>query len=70
MKTIKILFFAAVLLSGVSCTKEETQPIPPMTGNDDVPSFVALGSQVESKVSLMENGTSVNWAVGDLVAVW
>ncbi|MBE6240845.1 MAG: hypothetical protein E7115_05050 [Bacteroidales bacterium] len=69
MKTIKILFFAAVLLSGVSCTKEETQPIPPMTGNDDVPSFVALGSQVESKVSLMENGTSVNWAVGDLVAV-
>lgn len=43
--------------------------IPPVTGNDDVPSFMALGSQVKSKVSLMENGTSVNWAVGDLVAV-
>lgn len=43
--------------------------IPPVTGNDDVPSFMALGSHVESKVSLMENGTSVNWAVGDLVAV-
>ena len=69
MKTIKILFLAAVLLSGVSCVKEENQPTPPMTGTDDVPSFVALGSQVESKVSLMENGTSVNWAVGDLVAV-
>lgn len=69
MKTIKILFYAAVLLSGVSCAKEENQIIPPVTGNDDVPSFMALGSQVESKVSLMENGTSVNWAVGDLVAV-
>ena len=69
MKTIKILFYAAVLLSGVSCAKEENQMIPPVTGNDDVPSFMALGSQVESKVSLMENGTSVNWAVGDLVAV-
>ena len=69
MKTIKILFLAAVLLSGVSCVKEENQPTPPMTGTDDVPSFMALGSQVESKVSLMENGTSVNWAVGDLVAV-
>lgn len=43
--------------------------IPPVTGNDDVPSFMALGSQVESKVSLMENCTSVNWTVGDLVAV-
>lgn len=69
MKTIKILFYAAVLLSGVSCAKEENQMIPPVTGNDDVPSFMAIGSQVESKVSLMENGTSVNWAVGDLVAV-
>ena len=69
MKTIKILFYAAVLLSGVSFAKEENQIIPPVTGNDDVPSFMALGSQVESKVSLMENGTSVNWAVGDLVAV-
>ena len=69
MKTIKILFYAAVLLSGVSCAKEENQMIPPVTGNDDVPSFMALGSQVKSKVSLMENGTSVNWAVGDLVAV-
>ncbi len=69
MKTIKILFLAAVLLSGVSCVKEENQPTPPMTGTDDVPSFVAHGSQVESKVSLMENGTSVNWNVGDLVAV-
>lgn len=69
MKTIKILFLAAVLLSGVSCVKEENQPTPPMTETDEVPSFVALGSQVESKVSLMENGTSVNWAVGDLVAV-
>ena len=40
-----------------------------MTDNADVPSFKALGSHVESKVSLMENGTSVNWTVGDLVAV-
>ena len=40
-----------------------------MTGNTEVPSFKALGSEVESKVSLMENGTSVNWIVGDLVAV-
>ena len=69
MKTIKILFYAAVLLSGVSCVKEESQPVSPVTGNNDVPYFTAFGSTVESKVSLMENGTSVNWAVGDLVAV-
>ena len=69
MKTIKILFYAAVLLSGVSCVKEENQPVSPVAGNNDVPYFTALGSPVESKVSLMENGTSVNWAVGDLVAV-
>ena len=41
----------------------------PVADHSDVPSFKALGSQVESKVSLMENGTSVNWTVGDLVAV-
>ena len=58
-----------MLLTGVSCVKEENQPVSPMTGNDDVPSFVAFGSQVDTKVSLMENGTSVNWNVGDLVAV-
>ena len=69
MKTIKILFYAFVLLLGVSCVKEEQGTISPVTDNTDVPSFKALGSQVESKVSLMENGTSVNWTVGDLVAV-
>ena len=69
MKTIKILFFAAILLSGVSCVKEEQGTVSSVTDNADVPSFKALGSQVESKVSLMENGTSVNWTVGDLVAV-
>ncbi len=69
MKTIKILFYAFVLLLGVSCVKEEQGTIFPVTDNTDVPSFKALGSQVESKVSLMENGTSVNWTVGDLVAV-
>ena len=69
MKTIKILFYSAVLLLGVSCVKEENQPVSPVAGNNDVPYFTALGSPVESKVSLMENGTSVNWTVGDLVAV-
>lgn len=69
METIKILFYVAVLLSGVSCVKEESQLVSPVTGNNDVPYFTAFGSTVESKVSLMENGTSVNWAVGDLVAV-
>lgn len=69
MKTIKILFYTFVLLLGVSCVKEEQGTISPVTDNTDVPSFKALGSQVESKVSLMENGTSVNWTVGDLVAV-
>ena len=63
-----------MLLMGVSCVKEEQETIiPPVTENSDVPSFVALGSQVggsaESKVSLVENSTSVNWAIGDLVAV-
>ena len=69
MKTIKILFFAAILLSGVSCVKEEMGTDSPVADHSDVPSFKALGSPVESKVSLMENGTSVNWTVGDLVAV-
>ena len=58
-----------MLLLGVSCTKEEHTTTLPMTENTDVPSFQALGSPVESKVALMENGTSVNWTVGDLVAV-
>ena len=69
MKTIKILFFAAILLSGVSCVKEAMGTDSPVADHSDVPSFKALGSPVESKVSLMENGTSVNWTVGDLVAV-
>ena len=68
MKPIKILFYAVMLLSGVSCVKEESQTVSPMTGTDQ-PYFMALGSQVGTKVSLMENGTSVNWTVGDLVAV-
>ena len=74
MKNIRISIYAMMLLMGVSCVKEEQETvIPPVTENSDVPSFVALGSQVggsaASKVSLMENGTSVNWAIGDLVAV-
>ena len=69
MKTIKNLFYASVLLLGVSCVKEELGTNSPVADNSDVPSFKALGSQVETKVSLMENGTSVNWTVGDLVAV-
>ena len=69
MKTIKISIYAMMLLLGVSCTKEEHTTTLPVTENTDVPSFQALGSPVESKVALMENGTSVNWTVGDLVAV-
>ena len=69
MKTIKTLFYAAILLVGASCAKEENIQNPPMTDNDDLPSFVALGSEIESKVALKENGTSVRWTVGDLVAV-
>ena len=66
MKNIRISIYAMMLLMGVSCVKEEQETIiPPVTENSDVPSFVALGSQVggsaASKVSLMENGTSVNW---------
>ena len=69
MTPIKKLFYAAVLLLGVACVKEENQPVPPMTGDNDLPSFMASGGQIESKVSLLENGTSVRWSVGDLVAV-
>ena len=69
MKSIKILFYAAMVLIGTSCVKEESQPTYPTAGNNDLPYFTAFGSQIESKVSLKENGTSVRWTTGDLVAV-
>ena len=47
----------------------EQDIVTPVKDNTSLPSFKALGSQVESKVSLMENGTSVKWTLGDLVAV-
>lgn len=73
MKTIRISICAMMLLVGVSCVKEEQEITPPVMDNTDVPSFVALGSQVDgsavSKVSLKDSTTSIQWAVGDLVAV-
>ena len=49
--------------------KAEQEIAAPVTDDTSVLSFMALGSQVESKVSLKENGTSVNWTAGDQVAV-
>ena len=49
--------------------KAEQEIVDPAADDTDALSFKALGSQVESKVSLMENGTSVHWTEGDLVAV-
>lgn len=68
MKTIRISIYVLMLLMGASCMKVEQEMVSSVTDNTDVLSFRALGSQVESKVSLKE-GTSVNWLAGDLVAV-
>lgn len=69
MKTIRISIYALMLLAGASCMKAEQEISAPVTDDTSVLSFKALGSQVESKVSLKENGTSVNWTAGDQVAV-
>ena len=69
MKTIRISIYALMLLVGASCMKAEQEISAPVTDDTSVLSFKALGSQVESKVSLKENGTSVNWIAGDQVAV-
>lgn len=68
MKIIRISIFALMLLMGASCMTIEQEIAAPVTDNTSVPSFKAIGSQVESKVSLKEDN-SVNWTVGDLVAV-
>ncbi len=68
MKTIRISIYALMLLIGASCMKVEQEFGSPATDNTDVLSFKALGSQVESKVSL-KDGASVNWTAGDMVAV-
>ena len=68
MKTIRISIYVLMLLMGASCMKAEQEIVAPAAGDTDVLSFKALGSHVESKVSLKE-GTSVHWTEGDLVAV-
>ena len=48
--------------------KVEQEIVAPAADDTDALSFKALGSHVESKVSL-KDGTSVHWTEGDLVAV-